>query len=228
MDPAAGTGTATDTGAGTGDGTAGVQPTDGGTGTAGTPDVAALQADLDKWKALSRKHEKQAKDNADAATTAATNKDMLAKVAEALGLASGDKGPDPAAITAQLQAAQAAAASQARENAVLRAAGRLGADGDALLDSRAFLATIGGLDPADTAAIGEAIAAAVKDNPRYATGAAAPGAPATPTRQASGTTDFNGSPGGQRQWTEADVQRASPAQLTKATKEGLLTQYLTS
>jgi len=199
--------------------------------TNGTPDYKALYeatvADAEKWKTFSRKHEKDAKANAEAAQAAATNKDMLAKVAAALGLDAGDKGPDPAAITAQLQAAQAAAASQAREVAVLRAAGRLGADGDALLDSRAFLAAIADLDPTDTTAIGEAIAEAVKANPRYATGTAT-SVPATPTRQASGTSDFNGSPGGQRQWTEADVARATPAQLRKATADGLLTQYLTS
>lgn len=233
MDPAAGTGTAADTGAGTGDGTAGVQPTTDttttagtGTGTAGTPDVAALQADLDKWKALSRKHEAQSKANADAASAAATNKDMLAKVAEALGLAAGDKAPDAGAITAQLQAAQAAAAQQARENAVLRAASRLAADGDALLDSRAFLAQIAALDPADTAGISEAITTAMKDNPRY--GAAGTATPTPPARQASTAGSFDGAPGGQRQWTGDDVNRATPAQVLKAMKDGLLKQHMSS
>lgn len=217
---------------GDGDGTA----TDTATATTtdattdGTVDYKAMYeasvVDAEKWKGFSRKHEKQAKDNADAATAAASNKDMLTKVAEALGLASGDKGPDPAAITAQLAAAQAATAQQARENAVLRAAGRLGADGDALLDSRQFLAAISNLDPADSTAIGEAIAAAVKDNPRYATGAAGTQSVVQPQRQASGTSDFNGAPGGQRQWTEADVQRAPHAEVIKATKAGLLKQYL--
>lgn len=207
--------------------------------TDGTVDYKALYeatvADAEKWKTFSRKHEKDAKANAEAAQAAATNKDMLAKVAAALGLDSGDKGPDAAAITAQLETAKAQATAQARENAVLRAAGRLGADGDALLDSRAFLAAIGDLDPADATAIGEAIAAAVKANPRYAAGATGtgtgdgiPAAPVPPARQASGTTDFNGAPGGNRQWTEADVARATPAQLRKATTDGLLKQYLSN
>lgn len=219
MDPTTDTGTAADTDTDT---TTAAAQTDIGTAPA-TPD---LQAEVDKWKALSRKHEKQSRENAAAATTAADRQASLDKVLAALGMESGATTPDAAAVTAQLQAAQTAAAQQARENAVLRAAGRLGADGDQLLDSRAFLAAIGDLDPADTAAIGEAITEAVKTNPRYAAGAAT-GAPATPTRQASGTTDFNGSPGGQRQWTEADVVRATTAQLEKATADGLLKQFLT-
>lgn len=223
MTDTAGTGTDTVT-ATDGDGTT-ADPAAGG-----TPDYEALykasQLDVDKWKTQSRKHEKLQKENAAAAATVPAQQDMLAKVAAALGLDTGDKAPDAAAITAQLEAAKASAASQAREVAVLRAAGRLAADGDALLDSRAFLAQIADLDPADTAAITEAINQAVKANPRYAAGAAQ--TVVTPTRQASGTTDFNGSPGGQRQWTEADVARATPAQLATATKAGLLAQYLTS
>jgi hypothetical protein len=124
-------GTGTDTGTGT----------DGGTG---TPDYEALYkaaaADVDKWKSLSRKHEKQAKDNADAGQTAAQRQAALDKVLAALGVeAAGSKTPDVDAITAQLQQAQASARAREVELAVLRVAGRSGADGDALLDSRSFL-----------------------------------------------------------------------------------------
>lgn len=185
------------------------------------------QAEAEKWKALSRKHEKQAKDNADAAKAESGQRDLLSKVAEALGLSTGDaKQVDAAAVEAKLAAAQAATLAQHRENAVLRAAGKLGADGDALLDSRSFLATIADLDPADTAGINAAIAEAVKANSRYATNGTA--APAIPPAPRSTATSFEGAPGGQRQWTAEDVARATPAQMRKALKDGLLTAHLTN
>jgi hypothetical protein len=215
-------GTGTDTGTGT----------DGGTG---TPDYEALYkaaaADVDKWKSMSRKHEKQAKDNADAGQTAAQRQAALDKVLAALGVESGSKPADVDAITAQLQQAQASARAREVELAVLRVAGRAEADGDALLDSRSFLDSLKGVDPTDTAAITEAVKAAVTANPRYGRAATATDSTATttqPARQASSTGDFNGSPGGQRQWTEADVERATPAELRKATKDKLLVQYLSS
>lgn len=61
------------------------------------------------------------------------------------------------------------AADTARELVVLRTAQRLGANGDALLDSRSFMDGIGGLDPADpaalTAAVTEKVNAALAANP---------------------------------------------------------------
>lgn len=221
-----GTGTATEAGT-----------TDGG---AGAPDYKALyeaaNADVDKWKSLSRKHERQAKENADAGQTAAQRQAALDKVLAALGVeGAGSKAPDVDAITTQLQQAQADSRARAVELAVLRAAGRNGADGDALLDSRQFLASLDGVDPTDAAAITDAVKAAVAANSRYALAAdtAAAGAntgqqPPAPQRQASSVGEFNGAPGGQRQWTEADVQRATPAQLEKAVSDGLLTAYMNS
>lgn len=207
--------------AGTVDTTTGTDPV--------TPPAAAAvdyQAEAEKWKALSRKHEKQAKENADAASAATARQESLNKVLAALGIeGTGPKGPDIDAVTQQLAAAQAATTAQARENAILRQAGKLGADGDALLDSRAFLAAVSDVDPADTAGISAAIAEAVKTNPRYATGTA-PAAPAAPPR--STATSFEGAPGGQRQWTAEDVAKASPAAMQKALKDGLLAAYLAS
>lgn len=207
-----------------------------GTGTAddtGTPDYEALykatQADAEKWKALSRKHEKQAKENAEAGQTAAQRQAALDKVLTALGVeGTGSKAPDVDAITAQLQQAQAAQRAREVELAVLRVAGRNGADGDALLDSRQFLASLDGVDPTDAAAITDAVKAAVAANNRYAApGADTAGQGSTQQqRQASSTTEFNGAPGGQRQWTQADVDRASPKQLEKAIGDGLLVNFL--
>lgn len=223
---------------GTGTAATATETTDG----TGTPDYKALYeaatADVDKWKSLSRKHERQAKDNADAGQTAAQRQAALDKVLAALGVENaGSKTPDVDAITAQLQQAQAAERSRAVELAVLRAAGRNGADGDALLDSRQFLASLDGVDPNDTAAITDAVKAAVAANSRYAQAAATAGqgdttgqqqAQQTQQRQASTTGEFNGAPGGQRQWTQADVDRATPTQLEKAVADGLLTNYLNS
>lgn len=225
MDPDPGTGTtATDTGAAATD-----------DGTSGTPDYKALyeaqQADTEKWKALSRKHEKQAKDNHDAAQSAAGQQDNLNKVLAALGIdTGGSKAPDVQEITTKLQAAQAAERARAVELAVLRAAGRAGADGDALLDSRKFLDGLKDVDPTDATAITDAVKAAVTADPRYALGTAATDGQGTttapPQRQASSTADFNGAPGGNRQWNDADVDRATPAQLLKAIEDGLLAQNL--
>lgn len=62
-----------------------------------------------------------------------------------------------------------AAAATARELAVLRTAQRLGANGDALLDSRSFMDGVAGLDTADsaalTAAVTERVNAALATNP---------------------------------------------------------------
>lgn len=73
-------------------------------------------------------------------------------------------------------AAQQQAADTARELAVLRTAQRLGANGDALLDSRAFMATIGALDTADPAALATAVeqhlTAALTANPALRAGPA--------------------------------------------------------
>jgi len=189
-------------------------------------DTTDWKAETEKWKALARKHEAQAKANVAAASTAEEQKANLAKVAAALGL--NIETTDPAAITAQLQAAQAAERARSTELAVLRAASRLDADGDALLDSRAFLAGIADLDPNDPAAITDAIKAAVAANPKFAraaTGAAPAAAP--PQRQTSGG-QYDGAPGGNRQWTADDIARATPAQMSEAMSKGLLQQYMAS
>lgn len=226
---------ADDTGTGTTATDTGAAATDAGT--SGTPDYKAMyeaaQADVDKWKGLSRKHEKQAKDNHDAAQSAAGQQDNLAKVLAALGIDTGSKTPDVQEITAQLQESKAAERARAVELAVLRAAGRVGADGDALLDSRSFLDSLKDVDPNDATAVADAVKAAVAGNSRYALSTAATAtdqgttaAAAAQQRQASSTADFNGAPGGNRQWTAADVERATPAQLLKAIEDGLVSQHL--
>ena len=178
-----------------------------------------LAAEVEKWKAQARANERRAKENADAAKASEAQQKLLAKVAEQLGLST-ETVADPAVIAAKLAAAENEATSRAREIAVLRAAQALGADGDALLDSRAFLGQLANVDPTDLDAVKAAVTAAVTAAPaKYGRPAATP----EPVRQASTAGTFDGAPGGNRQWTEDDVKRAKPAEVTKAMHQGLLT-----
>ena len=230
-----GTGTATDPAAATTTTAPAGTPTDPTGAAAGQPqqpvqDAAYWQAEAEKWKVNSRKNEANAKANREADVA---QKKLLADVAAKLGIQTADGQPDPAQITAQLEASQRQNQAAARELAVLRAAGRLGANGDALLDSRAFLGQLEGLDPSQPEGIEAAIKAALAASPgKYAAGtpqaAAAPAQPAATTPPASTASTFNGSPGGNRQWTQEDVDRATPAEVGKALADGLLKHLLTS
>jgi len=207
----------------------------GATAQAAAPTIEQLQADVDKWKAMSRQNEAKAKAKTDGDEA---QRKLLADVAAKLGIATAGGAPDPAAITAQLEAAQRNAKASSVELAVLRAANRLGADGDALLDSRQFLTQLDGLDPAQPEGIEAAIKAALAASPaKYARGtqaaatdagaAAATGAStATGTASASTAGDFNGAGGGARQWTDADVRRAKPSEVAKAIEQGLMKTLL--
>lgn len=186
-------------------------------------ELARVTAELETWKGHSRNWETKAKANLDAARAAEANKELLAKVAGALGLEGAT--PDPAAIAQQLEAAKAQTAQLARERAVLLAAASNGADAAALLDSRAFLEQMAGIDPSDSMAVAEAVKAAVASNPRYAGAQPAP-APAAPPA-ASPTAGF-AAPRNSEQWTADDVAKASPAQLAKAMRENKLTAYLST
>jgi hypothetical protein len=118
-------------------------------------------------------------------------KRQLAEVLKAMGL--GDDGkPDPAKLSSELSAAQKRAKATAIENLVLRRAGKAGADGDALLDSRSFLDSLAAIDP-DSSAAGDdveaAITAALKANKRLA-------AKASTASSSGGAGNGNGGPSG--------------------------------
>jgi hypothetical protein len=148
-------------------------------------------------------------------------------IAKALGL--GDDGkPDPAQLTEQLTTAQADARQRSVELAVYKAAGRLGGNPDALLDSRTFLAGVAGLDPADpgfAAGVEQAITAALAANPLLKT---ASGADSTPPPAPAGRSggEFNGGPGGAQQVTEAELKHMTPDQIVEARKAGRLKSLL--
>jgi len=102
---------------------------------------------------------------------------LTTDIGKALGLIEGDKAPTPEELTSQLRdshgaltAAREEAAAAAIELHVYRTASKLGADADALLDSRAFCDTIDAI-PADSdaeafsTAVRQAIEAAMGRNP---------------------------------------------------------------
>ncbi|MDT0567911.1 hypothetical protein RM704_10585 [Streptomyces sp. DSM 3412] len=153
-----------------------------------TATIARLQKELKTANADAAKARTTAKKNAaDEART-----EIVQELGKALGLIKDDKDtpPDPAALTARIEQATAAHRETAVELAVYRGAAKHGADPDALTDSRAFLASIKGLDPSDEGfakAVQAAIKKAVDDNPKLKTAGPAP---------ARTSSDFNGGSGG--------------------------------
>lgn len=152
--------------------------------------------------------------------------------AKALGLAP-DEPPTPEQLTEQLNstraerdAEQQRARQTAVELAVFRQAAAQQVDGNALLDSRAFVTALDGLDPAAAdfnQRVTEAINVAAERNPLYKLTPPTPptpAPPAPPTVPKSGA-EFSAPPQGPRQWTEEDVARATPTQLQKAINDGL-------
>lgn len=125
-----------------------------------------------KEAAAARAAAKQAKDDA-----AAAQQTLVQSIGKALGLVQDNEEPTVESLTSSLQerdqnltSTQAALAAQRAENAVLRVAGTLNADADALLDSRGFTEKLAAVDPAadDYASQVEALVKAeVESNARY-------------------------------------------------------------
>lgn len=80
--------------------------------------------------------------------------------------AKGDDKPTAEQLTKQLTERDTAAKQAQTELAVYKLAGKAGADADALLDSRAFLAKIAEIDHTDTVKVTKAITDAITDNPK--------------------------------------------------------------
>lgn len=173
----------------------------------------------------------KAKEAADAVAAIRTAQDdQRLAMARALGFAN-DEPPTPEQLAEQLNAAQAERDSErdrarqtAVELAVFRHAATAGADGNALLDSRSFLNQVGSLDPGAenfSEQVAAAIAAATDSHPQYKLAPATPPPPAPPTVPRSGG-EFTGAPSTPRQWTQEDVDHASPSQLQEAINKGFL------
>jgi hypothetical protein len=151
---------------------------------------------------------------------------------------------------AQAQVQEATQKAQARERELvvelqlMRQAARHGANAELLADSRSFMSKLAGLDPASETFgedLGDLIKAAVESNPAYKlTPAPAAGGSgdqgggqqgnggrqgdeskttAPPARSGG---EHNSSPGGNRQWTEDDVDRATPDEVVATQVAGLL------
>ncbi|MEU4511771.1 hypothetical protein AB0G05_19945 [Nonomuraea wenchangensis] len=135
---------------------------------------------------------------------ATARQEVAQQIAKALGVAPEEEKPlEPAQVIEQLTSDKAALTTQNEQTAdrlrrtqvelaVVRQAVQAGADVDALLDSRSFLANVSGLDPDDkefAATITSTIAKALEDNPKFK--AVAPAA----THTKSGG-EFGGGPGG--------------------------------
>lgn len=200
-----------------------------GTETPDGPDPEQLQAELTRARRDASKYRRQLRDLQGKQPAEPDADALRRKVIEAIG-PEGAKalGIDPATPVADTESARRlieveADRRQAKvETAVVRQAAKLGADGDALLDSRAFLASLTDLDPSEHD-FADQVAGAIKDtlksSPQYRSGQA----PKPPAR--SGGNGQFGAPGGQRQWTAQQVKAASPAQLLAANKSGLLREY---
>jgi hypothetical protein len=124
-------------------------------------DPKAAQAEIERL----RKENGAARTNAKATAAEEARNELAQTIGKALGLVK-DEPIDPAQLTQELTASQAAAQQARVELAVFRAATAANGDPAALLDSTSFLKSLDGIDPADTAAIQAAIASAVEANPR--------------------------------------------------------------
>lgn len=186
--------------------------------------VENLRGDVEAEKAKRTAAEKKAADDQAA---------FMKKVANAFGLETDEKKPPtPDELTKQLTEAQTetkafrdAARQTQVELAVHRNATRLGADPDALLDSRAFEKALGYLDPkADdfASSMESAVKQALEANPRLKAKVPEPKPEPTP----AGGAPMDGAPGGKRQLGEADRKRMSTEEIAKATREGRFTTYL--
>ena len=128
-------------------------------------------------KDLRRENAKRRTDNTAAVEQAQeqAQQALAQQIGKALGIIDdGDTTPDPAKLTEQLTAQTQAAQQAQLELAVYKAAGALGADPDALLDSRSFLEKVQDIDPTKADDITTAIKETVESNPRLQTGQAPP------------------------------------------------------
>jgi len=197
--------------------------------------IAAIRGEFKDERGKRQAAEAQIKELRDQRTAdAAEQAKRMDAFAIALGLKSGDEPPDPAKLAEELERTKAAnesAAESLRSEirqrdlrlAVLTQAPSHEANGLLLMDSLSFLRKLDGLDPASdefTEKVGEAIKAAAEANSQYKLAPKPAGKP-EPTVARSGG-EFNGAPGGNRQWNIDDVNRASAAEVTKAQEDGLL------
>ncbi len=154
---------------GTGD-DQGQQDKDAGEGEA--QDVSQLPAWAQKQITDARAEAAKQRTDSKAKQQTAADKakaEILQTLGQALGLGKDEK-PDPERLAADLKDRDGKLATAQRELAVVKLAGKHGADPEALLDSASFGRSLADVDASDADAVGKLIASAVKDNPRFALG----------------------------------------------------------
>jgi hypothetical protein len=224
----------------------GGQPQQGGQQPGSVDDLPGwAQKTIRELRSESAASRTKAKEQADAlAAFQATHQTQLDGIARALGLKPEDATPEQLmaardAANADRDAERARARAAQVELAAYRAAAISGADPVKLLDSRAFVATLDGLDPSSDGfaqTVADRVATAIESNPSWRLAPApvpgqppappAPGAPAPPLPPpavpASGPQgSFTPPPPGPRQLTEADAKEMTPAQVVEAINKGL-------
>lgn len=134
----------------------------------GADDLANLSpADLAKMVRDLRKENGDSRANAKRSAAEEARNELTQSIGKALGLIKdGNEKPDAAKLTQTVTEQATENKSLKTELAVYKAASKAGADADALLDSRGFLAKLTDLDPTDSKAITKVIEDAVKDNPK--------------------------------------------------------------
>jgi hypothetical protein len=189
-----------------------------------TNDVASLPDWAQKQIADLRAEAGKARTTAKQRAADEARAELAQQIGRALGLVQDAEPIDPAALTEQLTASQADALGARIELSVYRTAQRLGANADALLDSRAFVDSIDSLDvdPTDAtafaAAVEERVQAALKANPSLKAG---------PSGPPQGAADFTGAGDGSvRQLTEDDLKTMTPEQIVAAQEAGQLRNLL--
>jgi len=144
-------------------------PTDPTTPPAGPArDSASYEAEIARLRAENARDRTSAKEQA-------AKEAREALVAQITG---GATPVDPATLAAQVQQTQAERAALAAENTVLRLAPKFGGDPDALVDSTAFMRSVGKLDATSATYVADLetlIKTHLETNPRHKL---APGAPA--------------------------------------------------
>lgn len=150
------------------------EPTEPATGQQPAPfDPSSLSPEAKAYlKAQVDNANYKARTDAKAAAAEEAKKELAAQIAKALGQ-DGDEPPDPAALTAQIEHAQAAAWRSGVELQVHRLASKLGGDPEKLLDSMAFIDSLDDLtdsdpsSPAFRSEIEAKVSAALERNPAY-------------------------------------------------------------
>lgn len=137
-------------------------------------DPVKAKAEIERLQREAASAGGKARDTARAQAAQEARDTLVQDLGKALGLVKdGDPAPDADALTRQIAEKDTEARQAQVELAVYRSAAKAGADADALLDSRNFLAALDGVDPTDGEKITAAITDAVSKNPKLRTSQAA-------------------------------------------------------